>query len=202
MMIGKEKVGLCNTLVLPFEIETEILSRLPVKSLLRFKCVQKSWCNLIEDPNFITMHLNLFGKSNTSLFYGRYGSDKYYQRYHTDNDNIVGRGRYEILKSSTKRLFRGSELYIVGSCNGLVCLRNHCIVGCRIHIWNPSTRKILELPECDSGEVAGKSFQVYFLDIGFCPRLYDYKVVMIICCEDGYDWRPLGVQVYSLGTNT
>ncbi|XVF82986.1 hypothetical protein PTKIN_Ptkin16aG0096500 [Pterospermum kingtungense] len=213
-MMGKEKVGLCNTLFLPLETETEILARLPVKSLLRFKCVQQSWCNLIEDPTFITKHLNLIGKSNTSFFYRRFRVDKhqYYQRDHTRNgyledkivDNIVGGWNYEIVKSSTKRLFRGSELYIVGSCDGLICVRNQ---HCGIYIWNPSTRKILEipvheLPECDYREDVHKSCLAYFLDFGFCPKLYDYKVVLIICSHYHYHSPPLGFLVYSLGTNT
>ncbi|KAM7485688.1 hypothetical protein LguiA_001697 [Lonicera macranthoides] len=37
---------------LPDEIIDEILSRLPVQSLLRFKCVCKRWLSTISDPNF------------------------------------------------------------------------------------------------------------------------------------------------------
>ncbi|RXH82233.1 hypothetical protein DVH24_036574 [Malus domestica] len=36
----------------------EILSRLPPKSLMRFKCVQKSWHNLINSPSFVAMQLS------------------------------------------------------------------------------------------------------------------------------------------------
>ncbi|CAI9784455.1 unnamed protein product [Fraxinus pennsylvanica] len=44
-------------LFLPEEITIEILSRLPVKSLLRFKCVCKTWFSIIQDPKFIDMHM-------------------------------------------------------------------------------------------------------------------------------------------------
>ncbi|KAK6783804.1 hypothetical protein RDI58_017258 [Solanum bulbocastanum] len=34
------------------DVATEIISRLPVRSLLRFKCVSKLWMTLISDPYF------------------------------------------------------------------------------------------------------------------------------------------------------
>ncbi|PHT35631.1 hypothetical protein CQW23_23331 [Capsicum baccatum] len=37
---------------------TNILSRLPIKDLMKFWSVCKSWSNLIRDPCFITMHMN------------------------------------------------------------------------------------------------------------------------------------------------
>lgn len=42
---------------IPFEIITEIMSWLPVKSLLRFKCVSRQICSLIDhDLHFIEKH--------------------------------------------------------------------------------------------------------------------------------------------------
>uniref|UniRef100_A0A2N9I433 F-box domain-containing protein n=1 Tax=Fagus sylvatica TaxID=28930 RepID=A0A2N9I433_FAGSY len=43
---------------LPKDVIIEILSRLPAKSLLRFKCVCKEWCSIIQDQVFIETHLN------------------------------------------------------------------------------------------------------------------------------------------------
>ncbi|PHU06220.1 hypothetical protein BC332_27042 [Capsicum chinense] len=40
------------------EIIMDILSRLPVLSLLRFKCVSKYWMTLISEPYFTLKHLN------------------------------------------------------------------------------------------------------------------------------------------------
>ena len=41
---------------LPPEVMHEILSRLPVKPLCRFKLVSKPWLSLISNPKFIAMH--------------------------------------------------------------------------------------------------------------------------------------------------
>ena len=42
---------------LPDEIVLDILSKLPVKSLLRFRCVCKPWYSSIANPKFISTHL-------------------------------------------------------------------------------------------------------------------------------------------------
>ncbi|RHN79380.1 putative F-box domain-containing protein [Medicago truncatula] len=41
-----------NPLYLPDELITQILLRLPVETLIRFKCVCKSWFSLISNPYF------------------------------------------------------------------------------------------------------------------------------------------------------
>ena len=42
---------------LPDELITEVLSFLPVRSLMRLKCVCKSWKTLISDSTFVKLHL-------------------------------------------------------------------------------------------------------------------------------------------------
>ena len=42
---------------LPEELIVEIILRLPVRSLLQFKCVCKTWKTLISNPQFAKRHL-------------------------------------------------------------------------------------------------------------------------------------------------
>ncbi|OEL15031.1 hypothetical protein BAE44_0023950 [Dichanthelium oligosanthes] len=44
---------------LPEDIHTEILLRLPAKSVLRFRSVCKAWCRITTDPYFLAAHARL-----------------------------------------------------------------------------------------------------------------------------------------------
>uniref|UniRef100_A0A7N2LI43 F-box domain-containing protein n=1 Tax=Quercus lobata TaxID=97700 RepID=A0A7N2LI43_QUELO len=49
---------------LPYDIVLSILRRLPVKSVIRFKCVSKSLDSSITSPDFIYAHLNQNNNNN------------------------------------------------------------------------------------------------------------------------------------------
>ncbi|KAL7086862.1 hypothetical protein ACP275_13G028600 [Erythranthe tilingii] len=133
---------------LPTELHIKILQKLPVKSLLRFTAVSKSWRSIITSSAFIASHLST-SKNQTLLLLRRY--DKH--------DNRV---QYSLLKFtedgvnySSSQLefpfeFEIDRFRVVGSCGGLVCLSddvfdNHWQPS--IIIWNPSVRYHLVLPD-------------------------------------------------------
>ncbi|EYU29846.1 hypothetical protein MIMGU_mgv1a024385mg, partial [Erythranthe guttata] len=49
------------------DLVSEILSHLPVQSLLRFKTECKSWNTIISSPIFVESHLNNYGKNNNFI---------------------------------------------------------------------------------------------------------------------------------------
>lgn len=57
------------------DLLVETLSRLPVKSLMRFMCVSKSWFSLVKDPNFICKHLNRDDHKRLMIYIGYYVDD-------------------------------------------------------------------------------------------------------------------------------
>ena len=78
---------------LPDEVLIEILHRLSVKSLIRLRCVSKSWKSLITTPAFIDSHLthslSLPSNANKLIVIDRNVRNKveHYKFIHDDNND-------------------------------------------------------------------------------------------------------------------
>ncbi|KAG5622134.1 hypothetical protein H5410_007352 [Solanum commersonii] len=123
--------------IFPREIISNILSRLPVKTLLRFRCVCKPWRNLISKPNFIDTHLQipLAAATNSPILI--------HTRHVKSTDHVLS--LFDSPESSVTELdnpfpFFFHEMAVVGSCNGIVCLCKPPW-GDVITLWNPMMRK-------------------------------------------------------------
>nr|XP_023910074.1 F-box/kelch-repeat protein At3g23880-like isoform X1 [Quercus suber] len=169
---------------LPEEVVLQILCRVPVKSLIRFRCVSKSWNSLITTSAFIDSHLtqSLSLPSNSNKLIVSRGDFKtkveYYEFIHDDNND----------SDSSFHQFQNVEFplsfsyfKLIGSVNGLFCL---CEKE-QIILWNPCIRKFITLPKTNSVSAVINGF-------GFDARTNDYKVVSIATKP-----RRL-VEVYSL----
>ncbi|KAF2318739.1 hypothetical protein GH714_010414 [Hevea brasiliensis] len=49
-----------------YDLFIEILCRLPIQTLLRFRCLSKTCCSSIDSPDFINLHLNRSIKTSTN----------------------------------------------------------------------------------------------------------------------------------------
>ncbi|KAM7497898.1 hypothetical protein LguiA_022312 [Lonicera macranthoides] len=188
--------------LLPSELWIEeILTRLPVKTLLRCTSVCKSWYSLITSPNFITLHLNrTTSNKNTRLLVRNYNDIDHYS-VHADDETFDKCEKLNFTLRSRNRYFN-----VIGTCNGLVCLSDDAGGYYDIMIlWNPSIRKSVDLPYPNVRFQSHGPFQ-HTLGFGFNPVTNDYNVVRVVYLQkDGPGWGhkfPPEVELYELSTGS
>ncbi|GMN36513.1 hypothetical protein TIFTF001_006095 [Ficus carica] len=99
---------------LPWEIIIDILSRLPVKDLLRYRCVSKPWCSLIDGPDFINLHLKHSLQTNSNLALVIRGCGLHWANL-DPLDSAIQLNHPLDYEGGTE---------VLGSCNGLLALFN------------------------------------------------------------------------------
>ena len=138
---------------LPDELITELFSFLSVKSLMRLKCVSKSWKYLISEPSFAKLHLNRTTQDavQTIVSYNMYSitcTDVSFTVFRLlENLPII----VNLPKDPYYQLNDKDYRYIVGSCNGLLCLFGRTDGEKWLRFWNPATRTISKKFNCDDG---------------------------------------------------
>ncbi|KAM3301438.1 F-box protein [Capsicum chacoense] len=175
---------------LPKEILVEILSKLPIKTLVQCTTISKSWYSLITNPNFISIHYNTHSiKSHRRplLFLRHYNMFDKVERYalHFDNDDDEEEEEGDVVDSFEEYLELecpktscNEYLRIVGCCNGLICLSDdYDKYTDAVVLWNPVIRSHLELPRPNLG-YNGRGSCVY--GFGYDGFKCDYKVVRVV----------------------
>ncbi|KAK8664350.1 hypothetical protein V6N13_084143 [Hibiscus sabdariffa] len=112
----------------------EILSKLPVKSLTRFRCVCKPWSFSFQTPLFITEHQH--NNNHLNLLHKGFCGDTrdgvyYFSQLSTE------KGRNFSVKQNFHLPFSGkgwSNLTVDGPCNGILCLDDG---RDKAALWNP-----------------------------------------------------------------
>ncbi|KAM7497904.1 hypothetical protein LguiA_022318 [Lonicera macranthoides] len=179
----------------------EILTRLPIKTLLRCTSVWKSWYSLITSPNFITLRLNrTTSNKNTRLLVKNYNDIDHYS-VHADDETF---DKCEKLNFTLRS--RNCYFNIVGTCNGLVCLSDDVVGYLDIMIlWNPSIQKSVDLLYPNVRFQSHGPFR-HTLGFGFNPVTNDYNVVRVVYFQkDGPGWGhklPPKAELYELSTGS
>ncbi|KAK9144953.1 hypothetical protein Sjap_004856 [Stephania japonica] len=178
----------------PPEIMECILSRLPVKSLARFRCVSKSWLKLISNPDFIKSHLKQSNLSNDIKIMLKSDSIIY------SLDIVDGNMVVDPQRPYEASLWDEDDM-ILCSCDGLLYM--HCLDYNFKCIWNPSTRERTILPDC-SPPPSGKDIDYMEASYGFFydPVTNDYKVVEIHYYDSKHEDTLSEVRVYSFPSNS
>ncbi|KEH23129.1 putative F-box domain, galactose oxidase, beta-propeller, F-box associated interaction [Medicago truncatula] len=175
--------------ILPDELVCEVLSFLTVKLLMRFRCVCKSWNALIDSPNFIKIHQKKSERNKQIIQIERdYSIESKYLI--VNSCPIRGLMENPLITHADKHYCRLTEdrLYVVGSCNGLVCLLGFNQLENWFYFYNPATRKVSE--KLGSFTRTNRSNIAF----GFDNSTDTYKVVEF--CQMSRD-----VRVFSLGDN-
>ncbi|KAL7085701.1 hypothetical protein ACP275_14G295000 [Erythranthe tilingii] len=206
----------------PEEIIEEILTNLPVKSLIRFKCVSKQWCSIISSKSFIQEHLKKSMQFNRQhLIYSSFdtkpndrnygGFDHTHQRLRSCSLNsFLDEPKKGCSKITTLDNHPGNPdlfsqntkscnicpysvcIRIIGSCNGLVLVTFNFK---DIFLWNLSTRKFKSIP---TTYFPKKSlYHKFQYGFGYDDSTDDYKIVCTSFCAEPYQTK-----IYSLKTDS
>ncbi|KAI9122558.1 hypothetical protein K1719_006398 [Acacia pycnantha] len=164
---------------LPEDLMMEIMVRLPVKSLLRFKYVSKSWYAIITNPYFIAKQVEW---SNSIINKNRY-SKVIFQISPSKKLAYISKISYNE-KRDLELHFLDNKVdlvFLCDQCNVILCLfgPSHLILS------NPATKEVKAIPE-------RKFSYLSVIGFGFDPIIKDYKIVWLLCDEKD------SIEVYSL----
>ncbi|KAM3377927.1 F-box/kelch-repeat protein [Capsicum galapagoense] len=156
------------------EILMDILKRLPVRSLLRFKCVSKYWNTLISDPYFKVEQLS-------------------HAKHDKNSHKLL---TYEFCPKGISPISIPCAWVLHCCCDGLVTIEVNYVVPdkrCILLLWNPSTGESTVLPDPESRKVEYRC-----LGLGYDSTIGDYKILnidddvpsQILALKDGC-WRNI-----------
>ncbi|XP_017628711.2 F-box protein At3g07870-like [Gossypium arboreum] len=152
---------------LPQEIILGILSRLPSTSLLQSMLVCRAWRRLIRDPLLVATHFShMADKDGPSFIFQSNRPSSSYQLFFIDFSDFHSQG-----KVMFKKLPHLMSIYLLDSCNGLLCMRD----ARWIYICNPFTRVYLQLPK-----LVNYPAQVGHIAFGFHQTTKQYKVIQVV----------------------
>ncbi|PWA60036.1 restriction endonuclease, type II-like superfamily protein [Artemisia annua] len=164
----------------PEEIILQIISKLPVKPLLRFKCVSKHWNLLISDP--------IFMKSRSRRILLISGNP-----IHAIDNNVPVNDKANLAFKLHSPFAEGKYASVAGTVNGIVLLFIHC----DMILYNPLTSAYKKVPDHPHIHRGSRNYDVYGFGYGTTPD--DLKIV-IISSTQRRDLRSC--DVYNLKTTS
>lgn len=165
---------------LPDSLLLEILSRLPLKSIFRFKCVCKHWLSLISQPSFCRFYFDRVVEAKAGCKTVDFRI-LYRYIYVSKFDNVLERFRPEIydskdvsvlFMSSFEEQQQSDQFKVLGVSNGLVLC---CLLGPLIYyVCDPVTRQWITLPR---GRDKSPSRHPVFFGEGFVSKVNEDNVL-------------------------
>ncbi|KAJ1296593.1 hypothetical protein BS78_01G313600 [Paspalum vaginatum] len=175
------------------DLVVEIISRLPVKSVCRFKCVSKHWRGLISHPD----HRKKLPQALASFFYCTYSGDCFPESTRQFT-NVTGRGA-PLIRPSLSFLPGNVNITILDCCNGLLLYRYWKTAGATSFFFcNLATEEwtaLLESSHCETGTTMRLGF-----DPATSPHFYVFGLLETVP-ETIHDYNFIdGLEIYSSET--
>ncbi|KAJ6893342.1 hypothetical protein NC652_027390 [Populus alba x Populus x berolinensis] len=198
--------------VLPDDITADILLQLPLKSKIQYRCVCRTWRNLLSDS-----YLSEFQRERAQSMLVLRSPPSCVSRKAAalaPNDFYVvelesGSVRNNVMKLNTKNNLPTCHVELVGSCNGLLCLfdKNSKKV---FYLCNPVTGEHVRTPaNCKKEKQRGQTILDVVFGFGFSPESNHYMVLRItrkkltyptsilrsegeICIFGDSEWKSIG----------
>ncbi|CAN6701707.1 unnamed protein product [Malus baccata var. baccata] len=154
-----------------------ILTRLPAKSVVRFKCVSKRWCSILSDQQFAKSQFKFASSQHQRLLFQQHSSSSECPSFDLNPVSSFGDVSsvrkltfpVERLQSDRARLLesqkkpRRDHVRLLASCNGLVCFTVDSpddLIVSRYYIWNPTIGFLQKLPQTTSSSPSSE--KVYY----------------------------------------
>jgi F-box interacting protein len=192
---------------LPDDPVLEILSRVPAKSVCRFKCVSKAWRDLIADPN----NRKRLRHAMQGLFVQTYADELDDEELGKDD---LGRIRFRFINLTAVRSvpldidpcfsflteMTGIKAFLLDSCNGLILFGQSqdpslLLLLDGYIVCNPTTRQWSAVPACGSREAISHTY------LAFDPVVSSHFHLVQLQIPDVQE-NVVSLHVYSSETGT
>ncbi|PIA39477.1 hypothetical protein AQUCO_02600135v1 [Aquilegia coerulea] len=193
---------------LPDEIILEIILCLPIKSLMRFRCVNKTWLQLFTtDPQFAQLYLNKSNRKNTTILAIRYELQQFQHKPLVYSSAVNIRSECDKVAVPLELPFYrgGTYSYLIGGIrNGLV-LVNLDDDKKKLFIWNPLTNDYIDIPYPPTTNHFPRCDEIRGFGFGLIQATNQYKVIRFCDCkyrhfDEGV--KKSHVSVYTLGIDS
>ena len=186
----KREAAMSESERLPHDVVYDILTRLAVKSLMRFRCVSKSCNSIIINPIFSSTHLDraksLSNKNGYLLYLDDASENPPYRR---ELCTVF----YNTLTEISRFQIPFSHIGIFGFYDGMFCLHNYR--KDELYLWNPSIRKFNNLvPPRLTRRIESKNL---VHGLAYHSQNNDFKILRLVTYEV---WAK--AEVYTLSTDS
>ncbi|NP_001310392.1 F-box/kelch-repeat protein At3g06240-like [Solanum pennellii] len=189
--------------VLPQDVVIYIFLMLPVKSLLRFKCTCKTFCNIINSSTFIHLHLHC---SNDELILFKHSikqeEDDLFKNilsFLSSEENCFDfkavSPDFDVPEVTTTSAC--VFVQVIGPCNGLIAITDSFATI----LFNPTTRHYRSIPACPFGIPKRYRRSISGIGFGYDSIQNDYKFIRISEVYEDYMDKDMKVDIFDLSTD-